>query len=58
MGIPRCLPEIRTEDIPKLAKHADQEANPLYPVPKLMNRRELERIYYRVKGDEECRSKN
>lgn len=58
MGIPRHLPEIRTEDIPKLADHADREANPLYPVPKLMDRKELETIYYRVKGEQGCRSKN
>lgn len=58
MGIPRTLPEIRTKDISRLAKHADQEANPLYPVPKLMNREELEQIYVRVKGEKECRSKN
>ena len=38
----------RNEDIPMLAKHADKEANPLYPVPKLMNAKELEKIYYKV----------
>lgn len=50
MEIPRHLPDIREEDIPVMARHADQEANPLYPVPVLMNRRELEEIYYKVKG--------
>ncbi|MBE5949285.1 MAG: iron-containing alcohol dehydrogenase [Lachnospiraceae bacterium] len=35
-------------DIPKLAKHADREANPLYPVPKLMNAKELQALYYNV----------
>ena len=50
MEIPRHLPEICEEDIPVMARHADQEANPLYPVPMLMNRRELEEIYYKVKG--------
>lgn len=34
--------------IPKLARYADKEANPLYPVPKLMNAKELERFYYDV----------
>jgi hypothetical protein len=34
--------------IPKLARYADKEANPLYPVPKLMNGKELERFYYDV----------
>ena len=37
---------IREEDIPKLAHYADKEANPLYPVPVLMNARELENFYY------------
>lgn len=50
MGIPRHLPDIRREDIPVMAHHADKEGNPLYPVPVLMNRRELEQIYYEVKG--------
>jgi alcohol dehydrogenase class IV len=50
MEIPRHLPEIQEEDIPVMARHADKEANPLYPVPVLMNRKELEQIYYAVKG--------
>ena len=48
MGIPTKLQGIREEDIPKLAAFAAKEANPLYPVPKLMNRKELERFYYDV----------
>lgn len=48
MGIPNKLQGIRKEDIPKLARYADQEANPLYPVPKLMNATELEQFYYAV----------
>ena len=39
------VPELCREDIPKLARYADQEANPLYPVPVLWNARELERLY-------------
>lgn len=50
MQIPRNFPDIKDEDIPVMARHADKEGNPLYPVPVLMNRRELERIYYEVKG--------
>lgn len=48
MGIPETLPGIKEEDIPLMARHADKEANPLYPVPKLMNRKELEQFYYNV----------
>ena len=48
MGIAEKLGGIRKEDIPAMAKHADKEANPLYPVPKLMNAGELEQFYYKV----------
>lgn len=48
MGIPETLPEIRREDIPVMAAHAAREANPLYPVPRLMDRHELERLYERA----------
>lgn len=48
MGIPTKLTGIQKEDIPRLAAYADQEANPLYPVPVLMTRKELERFYYDV----------
>ncbi len=48
MDIGESFSQIRTEDIPVMAKHADKEANPLYPVPKLMNAKELEKFYYMV----------
>ena len=48
MGIPEKLKGIRKEDIPVMAGHADREGNPLYPVPKLMDAKELERFYYKV----------
>lgn len=51
MNIPEKLPGIRKEDIPKLARYADKEANPLYPVPVLMDTKELERFYYDVMED-------
>lgn len=35
-------------DIPVLAEHAAAEANPLYPVPVLMDAKELERFYYAI----------
>lgn len=40
------IKEIKEEDIAMLAHYADKEANPLYPVPVLMNAKELERFYY------------
>ena len=48
MGIPEKLQGIKKEDIKTMAKHAAKEANPLYPVPKLMNAKQLEKFYYNV----------
>lgn len=48
MGIPDKLTGIKAEDISEMAKHAEKEANPLYPVPKLMTRKQLEKFYYQV----------
>ena len=48
MNIPEKLPGIQKEDIPSLAKHAAKEANPLYPVPKLMTTKELEQFYHQA----------
>ncbi len=42
------IPQIREKDIPQLAEYADREANPLYPVPVLMDAKELERFYYEL----------
>ena len=48
MNIPDKIPGIEKEDISEMAKHAEKEANPLYPVPKLMTRKELEGFYYKI----------
>ena len=48
MDIPTKLEGIREEDIPMMAARADAESNPLYPVPKLMDAHELEKMYRRV----------
>ena len=46
LGIVNIVKEIQETDIPKLAHYADKEANPLYPVPRLMDASELEKFYY------------
>ena len=51
MNIGTTIPEIQTEDIASLAKTAEHEANPLYPVPKLFTATELEEIYHSLKGE-------
>ena len=45
MNIPSKLDCIKREDIPTMAKLADKEANPLYPVPVLWDAEELEALY-------------
>lgn len=48
MNIPTGFTNIVESDIPMMADHADAEANPLYPVPLLMDKKELEKIYYKA----------
>ena len=48
MDIPDKLTGIRREDIPDLTRHAEREANPLYPVPKLMTAEELGELYDQI----------
>ncbi len=50
MNIPTTFEIINEKDISKMAKYAAKEANPLYPVPQLMNASELEKFYYQVRG--------
>lgn len=49
MGIPNRIDCIEEKDIPALAKVAAKEANPLYPVPKLMSAKTLQNVYYLIK---------
>ena len=42
MDIPDRFDCIKEEDVETIAKWADAEANPLYPVPKIFNRKQLE----------------
>lgn len=48
MGIPEKIAGIKREDIAEMAERAEDEANPLYPVPKLMTKEELEVFYYKI----------
>lgn len=54
MEIPETIPEIRKKDIPKLARHAAEEGNPLYPVPVLMDAGELEIMYEKIMEEKEA----
>ncbi len=48
LGIPKKLEGIKEEDIDSLAAYADKEANPLYPVPVLWDKKQLKEIYRKV----------
>ena len=50
MNIPTNISEIKDTDISELAKIAENEANPLYPVPVLYTAKQLEEIFYEVKN--------
>ena len=52
------IPQIREEDIPKLAAYAEKEGNPLYPVPVLMNAKQLEQFYYLLMAKHEGTATN
>ena len=49
MGIPTHFPQIREEDIPQMAAWADKEANPLYPVPVIWTKTDLESFIANMK---------
>lgn len=47
-GIPDHIDAIREENIPKMARYAAAEANPVYPVPVLWTAKDLEEVYRRA----------
>ena len=49
MNIPKKIEQIVESDISELAKTAEKEANPLYPVPLLLTAKQLEKIYFDLK---------
>lgn len=50
MRIPDHLPGIQKENVPKMARPTAREANPLYPVPVLMNAKKPE-VFYEKAAD-------
>ncbi len=49
-GIPDRITQINIEDVPGMATRADKEANPLYPVPVIYDKKHFERIILKVAG--------
>ena len=52
-SIGTSIPQLQKADIPHLARLADKEANPLYPVPVLKDAKELEEFYRLILPKEE-----
>lgn len=50
MNIPTKIEGIEEKDIKEMAKKANKEANPLYPVPVIMSKKDFESIYHRVRS--------
>ncbi len=48
MGIPSKFEQIKEEDIPVIVERALKEANPLYPVPKIMDKKDCEAVIRRL----------
>ena len=44
MGIPSKFEQIKEEDIPVIVERALMEANPLYPVPRIMDKKDCEAV--------------
>ena len=53
LTIPEKLRCIKAEDVPTIARWAAEEANPLYPVPKILGREELEKLIIQIAGSPE-----
>jgi alcohol dehydrogenase class IV len=48
LGIPEGISGIKIDDIPEMARLAEAEANPLYPVPVIFDGLALTEIYFKV----------
>lgn len=48
MGIPAKFDQIKEEDIPIIVERALAEANPFYPVPKIMDKKDCEAVIRRL----------
>ena len=53
LAIPKHITEIRERDISYLALKIEQEANPAYPVPKILYQKDFEILLKRIRGDQE-----
>lgn len=54
LKIDKTINVIKEEDIEQMAHYAVKEANPLYPVPVLWDKKKMIKMYYKIKGVKEC----
>ncbi|QPC45536.1 iron-containing alcohol dehydrogenase [Mangrovibacillus cuniculi] len=50
LGIPEVIDGIKAADIPEMADRAFLEANPFYPVPKIMSRADFVELFEKITG--------
>ncbi len=50
MNIQKQFSEIQTDDIPQMAQRAFDEANPIYPVPKVFSKADFEALFARIQA--------
>ncbi|MGN1295235.1 MAG: iron-containing alcohol dehydrogenase [Bacilli bacterium] len=50
LGIDTTISCIKEEDISSMANYALKEANPLYPVPVIWNKKKMVSMYYKIQG--------
>ncbi len=48
MNIPEKINGVDSKDIPLMAERTWKEANPLYPVPRILSKRDLENLFQMV----------
>lgn len=51
MSIKSNIEEIKQSDLPEMISRALAEANPLYPVPQILFREDLEKLYMKIRGN-------
>ena len=50
MNIPEHFEFIEDKDIPTIVERALKEANPLYPVPKIMDEKDCREVILKIRG--------
>lgn len=49
-NLPSTIKELKEEDFDEVVNRANKEANPTYPVPTILNKKQLKEVLYTLKG--------